>query len=95
MQNEKAVDTRPLVKVIASAAGWDGARIREAGDTFLVPASVFDKRKRFVIGADNVTRPDGFYDPPSWFEPAVEEQVTETRTVSKREADLKSADNIG
>lgn len=93
MEKEK-IDNRPMVKAIATARGWDGARIREVGESFLVPAAMFDKRERRTKDEDGKVVV-GEYDPPSWFEAAVEEEVTETRTVSKKDADKKAGKDIG
>lgn len=78
-------DTRPPVKVIATDRGYDGIQIREVGDTFLVAASVFDKRPRITV-VDGEEKQNGFYEDPSWFERCVDEVVAETRSVPASQA---------
>lgn len=91
MHAEKKVDNRPPVAVIATARGYHDGKIFEVGDTFKVPASMFDTRVRMTKGAIGPAVEDGEYPAPQWFE----EAVTETETVTKTTAKSKSANDIG
>lgn len=54
-----------MVRVVATAVGHDGVAVRQPGEEFDVPESMFDKRaKKDGKGKDT----DVFYEPPSWFE---------------------------
>lgn len=77
-------DTRAPIKVIATDKGYDGIQIRETGDTFMVAASVFDKRPK--LNPEGNPIPNQFYEDPSWFEVAVDEPVAATRSVPASQA---------
>lgn len=86
MQTKKAkeVDTRAPVQVVATGVGYHNGRMYQVGETFTVPASMFDERVRYEKTPMGPVIEAGVYDPPSWFEegvPAVAE--TEQRLVAK------------
>lgn len=65
-----------MVTVIATGAGYDGTQVRKEGDTFQMPASVFEKRPKL----DKDGKPTGeFYPAPTWF---VEAEEVETKTTA-------------
>lgn len=69
-----------MVTVIATGVGHDGLIVRQPGETFQMPASMFDKRPKL----DKDGKPTGeFYPPPSWFVEA-EEVETKTTTVKAK-----------
>lgn len=51
------------MRVIATGKGHCGKQLREPGDEFDVPDSVFAKRER----KNSEGKVIGVYDPPSWF----------------------------
>jgi hypothetical protein len=56
------------VRVKATARGFDGICVREPGDEFDMPETVFAPRPKRDDKGKVV--PDEFYDAPSWFEKA-------------------------
>lgn len=53
-----------MVAVIATEQGYDGLVVRQPGEEFYMPETMFAKTER--LGADK--KHDGtYYDPPSWF----------------------------
>jgi hypothetical protein len=62
-----------MVRVVATAVGHDGVAVRQPGEEFDVPESLFDKRaKKDDKGKDT----DVHYEPPSWFERVAERPAT-------------------
>lgn len=81
-----------MVSVIATAKGYDGLVVREPGEEFMVPSTMFDKRPR--MGPDK--KPDGtFYDPPSWFKKKSHERekAVRLREQARSAAIIAEADN--
>lgn len=53
-----------MVAVIATAVGHCGLAVRQPGEEFQMPSTMFDKRPK----KDKDGKPTSeFYDPPSWF----------------------------
>lgn len=55
------------VRVVATGKGFDGIQVRNEGDEFDMPESVFDKRTRKVLNASGQVIGEEAYPAPSWF----------------------------
>jgi hypothetical protein len=67
--------TDKTITVVAIAQGFDNLCVRNVGDTFEVPADVFDPRP--VLDANRKPIAGQFHELPNWFEP-LDEKLKES-----------------
>jgi hypothetical protein len=69
--------TDKTITVVAIAQGFDNLCVRNVGDTFEMPADVFEPRP--VLDANRKPIAGQFHELPNWFEPLDEKLKTKVR----------------